>query len=469
MNSIIYSLFISLAIRMTVVTAFVFIIKLLFRHKLSAKMHCLMWSVLLVQTVFCVGNVSIPSKTSIYNFVPQTPVITQSEPIYDMTVFDVKNVVALIYVIGVIVMAIWNICVFLVYRRKAFRLEKINDPATLEVLEDAKKRLGVSDNILLRLGEYAQTVSNIVILPNGYNHNEEHQILLHELCHYKNKDNIKLWLAISVVCLNWFNPFIWAAFFRYRSDIEMYCDENVMKVTESRKEYAKVLLKTASERSKFIPGAAGVSNGKHEVSRRVKVIVAWKKKRRVWFVAAIMACTGIGCMCLTDAVSVAVETNVEIAATPKPVDNIAEQFVTSSTPTPPELSTPSPHPTQYITKERKTDEYVEQSEYYNQNTQPVAEIEYDSHEEYSQVVNEEVGTQSPTYVPEVKEDTEQSENVEYQELGELESVSANGSKETYSLDDGRTAVLHYDGDTLETGYIISEDVEQNNTEQMIEK
>ena len=42
-------------------------------------------------------------------------------------------------------------------------------------------------------------------------------------------------------------------------------------------------------------------------------------------------------------------------------------------------------------------------------------------------------------------------------MGEPESVSSNGSKEVYKLDDGRTAVLQYDGDTLENGYIINEE------------
>ena len=42
-------------------------------------------------------------------------------------------------------------------------------------------------------------------------------------------------------------------------------------------------------------------------------------------------------------------------------------------------------------------------------------------------------------------------------LGERRSVSANGAKETYQMEDGRTAVLQYDDGELKTGYILNGD------------
>lgn len=44
----------------------------------------------------------------------------------------------------------------------------------------------------------------------------------------------------------------------------------------------------------------------------------------------------------------------------------------------------------------------------------------------------------------------------YSLLGEPDSSAANGAKESYHLEDGHTAILQYNNDTLEHGYIVGE-------------
>lgn len=441
---------------MTVAAVFVMLIKLLFRSRLTAGMHCAAWIILFIQQIFCIGNVSIPARTSIYNIVPETGAALSGSVQTAET--DIRNVVVLVYILGAVIMALWFTAVFIRFRKKVSGFERINDPAILDVLEAAKLKLGISVNITLRRGELAQLTKNTVILPDGYSCDEQFHIMLHELCHYKNKDNLKLWAAMCLLCLNWFNPVIWLAFSVYRNDVEMYCDENVMRVIESKREYAKILIKTAAARSRFVPGATAVSGGKREMKKRVRNIAAWRKKKRVWVIAAAALCASSCCICLTDAVSVAVENTAEIVKAPEP-DKLIPQTAAPAQETEAAEETEPVQPTAYVAEETKPPERTAQRS--TPEPKAAAEPQGGYEDTYEQQYEESVYEE-----PEQTADTapQEDEPEVYPDLGTPESVSANGNKETYSLEDGRTAVLHYDGDTLETGYIISGDSVDGNEE-----
>ena len=501
MNSTIYSLFVAMALRVTVITAFVMLIKAIFRQKLSAAAHCAVWIIPAVQVVFCIGNVSIPTKASIYNVVGEVAVSAGAAVAPQAAHIDVKNIIALVYCIGIVVLALWYLTVFVVHRVRMSRLERITDEVTLGILRELISELSIRENITLRQGKTAQTLGRTVILPDGYTPDEQRQILLHELCHYRNRDNAKLVTAAAMMCLNWFNPFMWLSFRRFRADVEMYCDDNVMKLTNSRKGYAMVLVKTATKHAMFIPGATGVSGGKHEVTRRVKRIVSWKKKKPVWLAAAVCACITVSCLCLTDAVSTAVENNVDAAATPEPVEVVpaiidAAQSIAEPEPTEPQAE-PESEPQSDTVRESEPPRSDASDADAAAGQISAAESEGDPvrstvSEQSVPVVPDTVSSQSiqaevseperpggaagasasygsiempsepETYTEDTSEQppADETEDI-YSSLGEPESVSANGNKETYSLDDGRTAVLHYDDGELETGYIINSGSEES--------
>lgn len=452
MNSVIYSLFISLALRMTVITAFVMLIKIVFRQKLSAAAHCGIWLIPVIQSLFCLGNVSIPAKTSIYNMEAATHVQQLvTETTAGTAGVDIRNVIALVYFIGVVAALIWYVSIFFIHRHRVIKAEDVTDNMTRKILDDVKCRLELNAQIRLKRGDYAHTLLDMVVLPEGYSTEEQYQILLHELCHYKHKDNTKLWLAVLVICLNWFNPFVWCAFKRFRSDIEMYCDDSVLKLTPSRKEYAKVLVKTASDHIRFVPGASSAANGTHEVARRVKRIIGWKKKKPVWLVIALFACVTASCMCLTDAVTNAVENTVEVTATPEPVE-VVPAIVNAI------KATAEPTEAPQDREERDEPEPRREAVTEAPKAEPAPAVQPVREPEPARV-NEPVATEPAAPVPEMH--TPKTAAPIPEELGEPDDISANGSKATYTLEDGRTAVLHYENGELETGYIISDEIEQD--------
>ncbi len=432
MNVAIYSFFISLALRMTVITAFVMLIKLIFRNKLSAAAHCAMWIILPIQTLFCVANIEIPSRASIYNAMPDVAIPAVTEAADVSAVYDFYNLIALIYLVGVVALALWYVSVYIIHCINVLKLEKISNQNIIERLTAIKAQLGINHDIVISKGKYTHMLANIVVLAEDSKEADIDQILTHELYHYKNKDNLKIWIGMAVLCINWFNPVIWLAFVRFKLNIEMYCDECVIKQSGKRKEYAKVLVKTANRNVRYVQGITSASNGLNEVSRRVRRIIAQKKQKPIWLITAILASVCIACLCLTDATTnVVTDTVPEINNTPEPVESVREMVESVIIPeedksTAVDMPTAKPHETSV----------------------PMINGQSGSVESMPNPIATPDSTVNIT--PSMPEAAETNKK----EWGKKVSESANGSKETYLREDGSTVVLQYDEGELQAGYII---------------
>lgn len=73
---------------------------------------------------------------------------------------------------------------------------------------------------------------------------ERRYILSHEKVHLRRRDYLWKGLAECILCVHWFNPLAWIAFRKFTADMEMSCDEAVLRRESrgSRAAYAKVLL-----------------------------------------------------------------------------------------------------------------------------------------------------------------------------------------------------------------------------------
>ena len=95
-----------------------------------------------------------------------------------------------------------------------------------------------------------------IIVPSSAKSEDLHYIILHEQCHIKHRDQITRLISWIIVLLHWFNPFVWIGFYLLSTDIEIHCDECVVKKIGKEKiaEYAEVLLRwtTISNRRKRI-------------------------------------------------------------------------------------------------------------------------------------------------------------------------------------------------------------------------
>ena len=83
-----------------------------------------------------------------------------------------------------------------------------------------------------------------IYLPAGIDDTKKENILAHERQHIKNFDPVIKCISTAVSALYWFHPLVWLAVSLMGKDMEMYCDECVMrgKGIKERKDYSTALL-----------------------------------------------------------------------------------------------------------------------------------------------------------------------------------------------------------------------------------
>lgn len=118
-----------------------------------------------------------------------------------------------------------------------------------------------------------------IYLPVGLSKEERNYILIHEQIHIHRKDNIIKIFAFLIVSIHWFNPFVWIAFILMSTDMELSCDEKVLKVINEdiKKSYANSLLSLAAGR--HILNGNPLAFGEGNIKGRIKNVLNYKRPR----------------------------------------------------------------------------------------------------------------------------------------------------------------------------------------------
>ena len=138
-----------------------------------------------------------------------------------------------------------------------------------------------------------------IYLPVGLNASERSYILLYEQTHIHRKDHIVKVIAFFILSIHWFNPLVWIAFMLMSKDMELSCDEKVLKQMNNediKKPYASSLLSLATERHILNGSPLAFSEG--NVRGRIKNVMNYKRPR-FWVIAVsiiIVTAVGIGLM-----------------------------------------------------------------------------------------------------------------------------------------------------------------------------
>lgn len=122
-----------------------------------------------------------------------------------------------------------------------------------------------------------------IYLPTSLTEEEKRYILLHEQMHIKRFDHVIKLVSFFALCLHWFNPLVWIAFLISGKDMEMSCDEAVVKRLgiDVKKEYSSLLLTLATGRR--IIGGSPLAFGEGDTKGRIKNVLNYKKPT-LWFV-----------------------------------------------------------------------------------------------------------------------------------------------------------------------------------------
>lgn len=127
-------------------------------------------------------------------------------------------------------------------------------------------------------------------------------VITHERSHIRRKDH--WWKPIGFVLLSvhWFNPLMWVWYILLCRDIELACDEKVIKDlgTEERADYSAALLFCSVNRHMIT--ACPLAFGEIGVKTRVKSVLSYKKPT-IWIVTIALTLLGVTAVCfLTDPV-----------------------------------------------------------------------------------------------------------------------------------------------------------------------
>ncbi len=137
-----------------------------------------------------------------------------------------------------------------------------------------------------------------IYLPSALTEAEQTYILLHERQHIRRGDHILKALAFLALCLHWFNPLVWVAFVQAGLDMEMSCDEAVVKKLGEGvlADYTASLLSLATGRRIGMPLAFGEGDPKG----RIRNLAKWKKPTLWVILAALVLCIILALMLLTN-------------------------------------------------------------------------------------------------------------------------------------------------------------------------
>jgi beta-lactamase regulating signal transducer with metallopeptidase domain len=126
-----------------------------------------------------------------------------------------------------------------------------------------------------------------IYIPSGLSLKEREYILLHEQTHVRRHDHIIKLASYLILCLYWFNPLAWVAFFLMGVDMEMSCDERVLKELggEIKKDYSMSLLSLAMDRQ--VVSGSPLAFGEDGVKRRIQNVLTFKTQSRTVIVLAV--------------------------------------------------------------------------------------------------------------------------------------------------------------------------------------
>ena len=116
-----------------------------------------------------------------------------------------------------------------------------------------------------------------IYIPMGMSRQERRYILAHERTHLEKGDHWIKMLGYIALALHWFNPLVWVSYILLCRDIEMACDERVIRFMEAeeRKAYSAALLNCSANRAHY--AACPVAFGEVDVKKRILSVLNYRK------------------------------------------------------------------------------------------------------------------------------------------------------------------------------------------------
>lgn len=228
----------------------------------------------------------VPAINSVVNpvlssFAPPQHVLTSANPLQIW--IPILNIIWLIGVGALLLytaVSYWRLCrkvdTAVRYKGNIFQSENVSSPFVLGIIKPR------------------------IYLPFNMNGQDLEHVVAHEQAHIRRKDHWWKPLGFLLLTIHWFNPLMWLAYVLLCRDIELACDEKVIKElgNEQRADYMQALVACSVNRRMI--AACPLALGEVGVKERVKSVMNYKKPAFWVIIIAVIICVGVAACFLTN-------------------------------------------------------------------------------------------------------------------------------------------------------------------------
>ena len=199
---------------------------------------------------------------------------------------NVMTILTIVWIIGILLLATYTIISYQRLNRKVdtavhykdniFQSENVSSPFVLGIINPR------------------------IYLPFSMNEQDMEHVVAHEQAHIRRKDHWWKPLGFLLLTIHWFNPLMWLAYVLLCRDIELACDEKVIKElgNEQRADYMQALVACSVNRRMI--AACPLAFGEVGVKERVKSVMNYKKPAFWVIIIAVIICVGVAACFLTN-------------------------------------------------------------------------------------------------------------------------------------------------------------------------
>lgn len=176
--------------------------------------------------------------------------------------------------------------------------------STVSLSRRLKGAVRIDDNVYEIFGMKTAFVFGIlnpkIYLPTGLSEEERALILTHERVHIDRRDPIFKIVAFLISTIHWFNPFVWLSYNLMIEDMELSCDDEVLKRLgkDVKKNYSQSLLSLSSEQ-KLLKGSP-IAFGENNTKARIKNVLSFREPKSWILLICILVVAALGFGLLTN-------------------------------------------------------------------------------------------------------------------------------------------------------------------------
>ncbi len=286
----------------TVFIIVIAIIRAIAINKLPKRTFLVLWKIALLRLLI---PFSIPSMFSVYTLIdnnteapifPGTeignviPVISQGNQIIAAqraTQFPANTLLSApvwsaVWIIGMMLFAIF----FAVSYLRCLKEFQTSLPICNDYAEQWLRKCPLKRPISIRQSDRISApltygiLRPVILMPKKTNWENARQlqyVFSHEYVHIRRFDTITKLIATIAFCIHWFNPMVWGMYILFNRDIELACDESVVRQfgETSKSAYARVLIDMEARQSGLLPFCNNFS--KNAIEERIRSIMKIKR------------------------------------------------------------------------------------------------------------------------------------------------------------------------------------------------